>query len=131
MALTDAQAKALLETLLGRKGTLKIITSEVKPTLRVDTKDERAPAKEGVDLRDPASMVLHDVVKIEPHPVRKTHLVASSAEGDAVESYDGPQALLVRLLEYKYFDPNNAASTKKTVESVVEAMHEAASVRAV
>lgn len=127
MALKDAEAVSLLDTLLKRGGTLKVITSEVDPKHRTDAKNPRSPAKEGVDVRDPSVMVQHDVVRIEPHPVRKSHLVAYTEEGDYVESYDGPNALLVRLLEWRYFDPANPGSTKSKVEAVIGAMYEAAS----
>lgn len=123
MALTNTQATELLKTLLERKGILRVITSEVDPKHRTDVKDARSPAKEGVDLRDPATMVIHDIVRIEAHPVRKTHLVAYTAEGDEVESYDGPQALLVRLIEWNYYDANNPGSTKSKAEAVAEAMY--------
>lgn len=127
MALNDKQATELLDSLLKRKGVLKVITSEVLPKLRLDSKDARSspdPAK-NVDLRDPASWVQHDVVSVAPHRVRTSHLVARTAEGDHVESYDGPMALLVRLLEWNYYDVNNPASSKGKVEAVVEAMYQA------
>lgn len=127
MALTNTQATELLKTLLERKGILRVVTSEVKPDLRIDSKNARSgpDPKKNVDLRDPATWVLHDVVSVEPHPVRKTHLVASTAEGDTVESYDGPQAMLVRLIEWNYYDVNNPASTKSKAEAVAEAMYSA------
>lgn len=125
MNLTDAQAVELLNTLLARRGVLRIITSEVLPEFRRKADDPRSPAKATVDLRDPSVMVLHDVVRIEPHEVRTSHLVAYSDEGDYVESYDGPKALLGRLLNWRYFDPTAPATTEGRVAVAAETMYDA------
>lgn len=123
--LKQEQAEELLNTLLQRKGVLRVITSEVKPEYRENPDDPRSTAKDGVDLRDPDSMVLHDVVSIAPHPAREHHLVAETAEGDTVETYDGPLALLIRLLEWRYFDAANPAATYGKTAAVASAMYDA------
>jgi hypothetical protein len=91
-ALTD------LRKLLKQPGHLKIITNEVRPSLRVAQKDPRSPAKDGVDLTTPASFVCHDVVDLEG-PDDKGRYLARSAEGDWTLGY--PTALLARLQQWQ------------------------------
>lgn len=86
ISITDEQAEALLQKFLDA-GKLALITSE--------------EAKGGdPDLKVPAHWVIHTVTELEQN--RRGHWVARTAEGDFCESYDGPQALLVRCLEAEF-----------------------------
>ena len=77
----------LLTDLLGYKGRLKIITSEVNPDR----------PKESTRFR-PSYFIQHDVTKIEG--VRGRGVIkAYSEEGDHCSGY--PAALLARLTEWK------------------------------
>lgn len=129
MNLTEAEAESLLDSLLARGGILKIISSEVKPEFRVDPDNRKSGPKVDTNIKDPASMVLLDVVSLGYHPVRTTHLVASAEDGSFVESYDGPIALLYRLLDWRYYDVVNEAATAVKVAAAAEAMYEALSTR--
>lgn len=97
----DDQAIALreLQALLKVKGSLKMITAEVRPALRQDRADRRSPAKAGVDLTRPDSFVLHDIVRLEPHPTKDGLYYAHTAEGDYVLGY--PAALVRRLRRWR------------------------------
>lgn len=77
----------LLTDLLGYKGRLKIITSEVNP----DRPEESTRFH-------PSYFILHNVVKIEGVTGRRT-VKAYSEEGDHCSGY--PAALLTRLTEWK------------------------------
>lgn len=90
------QAIEQLKKLVKRRGALRIITAEVRPELRVDADDPRSPAREGVDLRRPATFVIHDVVAVQG-PTERGRYIAVTAEGDRCEGQ--PEALLARLTE--------------------------------
>lgn len=93
----DARVVEEMEALVKIPGALKIITNEVRPELRVERGNPRAPAKDGVDLRDPRSFVVHDVVRIEPYPPKPGAWAAISEQGDITIGY--PMDLLNRLRE--------------------------------
>lgn len=90
------RAVASLEALVSIPGALRVITATVQPDLREDSDDPRSPAKEGVDLRDHATFVVHDVVTLEG-PLDKGYYRAVTAEGDYC--LGRPFDLLVRLTE--------------------------------
>lgn len=82
----DTLAEELLQRFLD-EGRLRIITSEVNPDGNPD------PVV-------PDHFVIHDVVSLEKN--HRDHWVATTAEGDSCEAYDGPQSLLVRCLEAEF-----------------------------
>ena len=95
--LVDEMAVRQLEALVNVPGSLKIITAEVRPELREDAGNPRSLAREGVDLRNPATFVIHDVVRLEG-PDDKGRYTACSAEGDWTVGLSS--ALLKRLQEW-------------------------------
>lgn len=98
----DALALQTLYALLRVPGALRIITSEIRPEYREDPSNPRALLHPNVEANDPGilkrpeSMVIHDVVRIEP--VKDGRYRAYSAERDWCEG--PPAALLKRLQEW-------------------------------
>jgi hypothetical protein len=94
----NRSALLALRKLLREHGALKIITSEVRPSLRQNAKDPSSPAKDDTDLSTPRAYVCHAVVDLEG-PDEKGRYRARSAEGDWTVGY--PPALLVRLQQWR------------------------------
>jgi hypothetical protein len=127
--LDNKTAYNLLSYYLNHKpGFLKVITSEHTcglPARGEPTQAQRDQcAKFQFNLKDPRHFVLHDVVRIEPHPARQQHLVAYTKEGDMVESYDGPEALLFRLAEWQFFDPMDEIGTHRATMQALQTTHD-------
>lgn len=114
----EAQVIALaeLEALVKVPGALKIITSEVIPSMRLDRKDARSPVdpatiraivddpndprgSETAVLASPSTFVCHDVIRIEPDPAKDGAYRAYSVEGDWTLGY--PEALIRRLRQWR------------------------------
>lgn len=94
-------ARAQLKALARVPGALKVITSEIRPELRHDRTDPRSPLHPKHDeslLLSPATMVCHDVTKLEG-PDDRGRMVAHTAEGDWTSGL--PAALLRRLQEWR------------------------------
>lgn len=106
VAQDESQFITLMQTsLTATPGFLKVITDEVRSDLRVDVADARSVVRDDVlaadanIMRKPDTFVLHDVVAIEPHPVKAGLYRASTAEGDFVDG--SPKALWDRLTEHQ------------------------------
>src|SRR5678815_2532969 len=97
-------------------GTLKIITSEVAPHMRLDRKDANSPVNPDkvqaiiddaddprttdADVRaSPSTFGCQDVVRLEADPAKAGAYRAYSAEGDWTLGY--PSALLNRLRQWR------------------------------
>lgn len=95
--LTEPQAFEILTSMLGYKGTLKMITSELNP--------DRDP---NIDSTVPSYFIQHDIVKLQVIPAQadgdRMEVKARTEEGDWARG--SPKALLSILTKWETLEPD-------------------------